>query len=163
MAIFFLRARIFFSHETITRFHSEKLKNCNFQILPTFLVEDCRVKLFQVKPVFFLYSKILQQIFFFLNIALRTHPTHLLFVKMHPISPKLWYISPQVWFRSKKDKKIHWKTGGFFQTGNKIINYMSTCRHWDCTTLQHSCTAFGFTSGYTEVLQGGTISMPTST
>jgi hypothetical protein len=29
------------------------------------------------------------------------------------------------------------------------------------TTLQHHCTTFGFASGYTEVLQGGTISMPT--
>ena len=27
--------------------------------------------------------------------------------------------------------------------------------------LQHHCTAFGFAPGYTEVLQGGTISMPT--
>ena len=38
---------------------------------------------------------------------------------------------------------------------------MSTRGHWDCTTLQHHCTAFGFASGYTEVLQGGTISVPT--
>jgi hypothetical protein len=30
-----------------------------------------------------------------------------------------------------------------------------------CTTLQHHCTTFSFASGYTEVLQGGTISMPT--
>jgi hypothetical protein len=27
--------------------------------------------------------------------------------------------------------------------------------------FQHHCTTFGFASGYTEVLQGGTISMPT--
>ena len=66
----------------------------------------------------------MQQIFFFLNIALRTHPTHLLFVKMHPISPKLWYISPQVWIRSKKDKKIHWKTGFFFK---QEIKLSTTC------------------------------------
>jgi hypothetical protein len=32
--------------------------------------------------------------------------------------------------------------------------------HWDCTTLQHHCAIFGFASGYTEVFQGGTISMP---
>ena len=50
-----------------------------------------------------------------------------------------------------------------FQTGDKIVIYVSTREHWDCTTLQHHCTTFGFTSGYTEVLQGqgGTISMPT--
>ena len=47
-----------------------------------------------------------------------------------------------------------------FQTGDKIVIYVSTRGHWDCTTLQHHCTAFGFASGYTEVLQGGTISMP---
>jgi hypothetical protein len=29
------------------------------------------------------------------------------------------------------------------------------------TTLQHHCTTVGFASGYTEVLQGGAISMPT--
>jgi hypothetical protein len=38
---------------------------------------------------------------------------------------------------------------------------MSTRGHWDCTTLQHHCTTCGFASGYTEVLQGGTISMST--
>jgi hypothetical protein len=42
-----------------------------------------------------------------------------------------------------------------------FVIYVSTRGHWDCTTLQHHCTDFGFASGYTEVLQGGTISMPT--
>jgi len=44
---------------------------------------------------------------------------------------------------------------------DKNVIYVSPRGHWDCTTLQHHCTSFGFTSGYTEVLQGGTISMPT--
>ena len=48
-----------------------------------------------------------------------------------------------------------------FQTEDKIVIYVSTRGHWDCTTLQHHCTTFGFASGYTAVLQGGTISMPT--
>jgi hypothetical protein len=38
---------------------------------------------------------------------------------------------------------------------------VSTRGHLNCTTLQHYCTTFGFASGYAEVLQGGTISMPT--
>jgi len=46
-----------------------------------------------------------------------------------------------------------------FQTGDKIVIYVSTRGH--CTTLRHHCATFGFASGYTEVLQGGTISMPT--
>jgi hypothetical protein len=45
------------------------------------------------------------------------------------------------------------------QTRDKIIIYVSTRGHWDCTTLQYPCTTFS--SGYTEVLQGGTNSMPT--
>jgi hypothetical protein len=48
-----------------------------------------------------------------------------------------------------------------FQTGDKIVIYVSTHGHWDCTTFQHHYATFGFASGYTEVLQGSTISMPT--
>jgi hypothetical protein len=48
----------------------------------------------------------------------------------------------------------------------KTLNYnkirqKKTLKMISCTTLQHHCAAFGFASGYTEVLQGGTISMPT--
>ena len=65
------------------------------------------------------------------------------------------------WLRYKKNKQNPFKISFCFQTGDKIVSYVSTRGHWDCTTLQHHCTTFGFASGYTEVLQGGTISMPT--
>ena len=52
-------------------------------------------------------------------------------------SHELWHFTPQV--QKRHDYAIKRKT---------IKN-------------QHHCTAFGFASGYTEVLQGGTISMPT--
>jgi hypothetical protein len=36
------------------------------------------------------------------------------------------------------------------------------CRwHWDCTTLEHCCIAWGAAEGCTLMLKGGTISMPT--
>ena len=60
----------------------------------------------------------------------------------------------------QKDQENPLKISFCFQTGDNIVIYMSTHGHWDCTTLRHHCTTFGFTSGSTKVLQGGTISMP---
>jgi hypothetical protein len=60
-----------------------------------------------------------------------------------------------------KEQENPLKISFCFQTGDKIVIYVSTRGHWNCTTLQHHCTAFGFASDYAEVLQGGTISMPT--
>jgi hypothetical protein len=57
----------------------------------------------------------------------------------------------------QKEQETQLKISFCFQTGDKIAIYVSTRRHWDCTTLQQYCTTFGSTSGYTEVLQGGTI------
>jgi hypothetical protein len=62
---------------------------------------------------------------------------------------------------SQQERENPLKIRFCFQTGDKIVSYVSTRGDWDCTTLQHHCTTFGFTSGYTEVLRGGTISMPT--
>ena len=61
----------------------------------------------------------------------------------------------------QKEQEHPLKISFCFQTGDNIVIYVSTHGHWDCTTLQHHCIAFGFASGYAEVLQGGTISMPT--
>ena len=61
----------------------------------------------------------------------------------------------------QKERENPLKIGFCFQTGDKIVIYVSTRGHRDCTTLQHHCTDFGCASGYTEVFQGGTISMPT--
>jgi hypothetical protein len=84
--------------------------------------------------------------------------------KCTQISPELWHFSPQVQKRydyvTKRTRKSI-KISFCFQTGDKTVIYGSTHWHWDCTTLQHHCTTFGFASGYTEVLQGSTISMPT--
>jgi len=59
----------------------------------------------------------------------------------------------------QKEQENPLKISFCFQNGDKIVIYVSTHGHCDCTTLQHYSTAFGFTSGYTEVLQGGTIAM----
>jgi hypothetical protein len=99
-------------------------KTVIFKFYQHFLLKTAGSNYFRSNQYFFCIVKFCNRFFFFLNIALRTHPTHLLFVKMHPISPKLWYISPQVWFRSKKDKKIHWKTGFFFK---QEIKLSTTC------------------------------------
>jgi hypothetical protein len=87
------------------------------------------------------------------------------FVKMHPN----FHLSYGILVRKYKNVTITLQTERenplkvrfCFQTEDKIVIYVSTRGHWDCTTLQHHCTTFGFASGYTEVLQGGTISMPT--
>ena len=60
-----------------------------------------------------------------------------------------------------KEQENPLKISFCFQTGDNIVIYVSTGGHLGCTTLQHHCTAFGFASGYAEVLQDGTISMPT--
>ena len=86
-------------------------------------------------------------------------------VKMHPN----FHLSYGILIRKYKNVMItlqkEWdnplKIRFCFQTGDKIVIYVSTRGHWDCTILQHHCTTFGFDSDYTEVLQGGTISMPT--
>ena len=54
----------------------------------------------------------------------------------------------------QKERENPLKISFCFQTGNKIVIYVSTRGHCDCTT-------FGLASGYTEVLQGGIISIPT--
>ena len=46
----------------------------------------------------------------------------------------------------------------FFQTMEKMVIYVSIHGHCDCTSLQHY-----WASGYAEVIQGGTTSMPTGT
>ena len=61
----------------------------------------------------------------------------------------------------QKERENPLKISFCFQTGDKIIIYVSTHGHLDCTILQLLWTSFGFALGFTEVLQGGTISMPT--
>ena len=79
-------------------------------------------------------------------------------------SHELWHFTPQVQKRHdyvmKRTRKSI-KNQFLFSNGDNIVIYVSTGGHLDCTTLQHHCTAFGFASGYAEVLQDGTISMPT--
>jgi hypothetical protein len=60
----------------------------------------------------------------------------------------------------QKERENPLKIRFCFQTADKIVIYVSTHGHWDCTTLQHHCTTFSFASGYAEVFQGGTISRP---
>ena len=84
------------------------------------------------------------------------------------VSHDICYLSPQVQKRydyvtkiSRNSLKVRFR----FQTGYKIVIYVSIRRRWDCTTLQHYCALFrsssgwyNLTPGYTEVFQGGTIS-----
>jgi len=49
---------------------------------------------------------------------------------------------------SQKERENPLKISFYFQTGDTIVSYVSTRGHWDCITLQHHCTTFGFTSGY---------------
>jgi hypothetical protein len=72
----------------------------------------------------------------------------------------LWRKYKNVTITLQKDRENPLKLGFCSNRGKNVI-YVSTRGHWDCTTLQHHCTTFGFASGYTEGLQGGTISMPT--
>ena len=84
-------------------------------------------------------------------------------------SPELWDFSPKV----QKEQENKLKISFCFQTGDKIVIYVSTRGHWDCTTLQHHCTAFWLyrgASGWYNLnargfwlysgVKGGTISMP---
>jgi hypothetical protein len=100
------------------------------------------------------------------------------YLRVYPWALRLYYPeallyslrrSPRLYSRKYKNVTItlqkEWenplKISFCFQTGDKTVIYVSTHGHWDCTTLQHHCTTLGFASGYTEVLQGSTISMPT--
>jgi hypothetical protein len=46
----------------------------------------------------------------------------------------------------QKERENSLKISFCFQTGDKIVIYVSTRGHWDCTTIQHHCTTFSFAS-----------------
>jgi hypothetical protein len=91
--------------------------------------------------------------------------TRLKTLKMHPNFHLSYGILVRqyknVMIMLQKERENPLKISFCFQTGDKIVIYVSTHGHWDCTTLQQHCTTFDFASGYTEVLQGGTVSMST--
>ena len=79
-------------------------------------------------------------------------------IKMHPKFHLRYAIlvrkSKNVMITLQKYQENPIKISFCFQSGDKIVIYVSTRGHWDCTTLQHHCTTFGLTSDYTEVLSG---------
>ena len=87
------------------------------------------------------------------------------FVKMHTNFHLSYSIlvrkSKNVMIPLQKFQENPLKISFSFQNGDKIFIYVSTHGHWNCTTLQHHCTIFGFASSYAELLQVGTIVMST--
>ena len=59
----------------------------------------------------------------------------------------------------QKERENPLKINFCFQTGDKIVIYVSTRGHWDCTTLKHFCIAWGEAEGCTVVMKSGAISM----